>query len=98
VLPFRLDYLIKIGTLRRLGGIRISLEAIALSIVSLGMIDAVAMLPLSISATAASSSDLRGPLLLVVAFGVGCCILMPSACFASVLPPAWSRSPQAVSW
>jgi uncharacterized membrane protein YbhN (UPF0104 family) len=76
VLPFRLDYLIKIGTLRRLGGIRISLEAIALSIVSLGMVDAIAMLPLSISATAASSADLRGPLLVVVAFGVGCCILL----------------------
>lgn len=76
VLPFRLDYLIKIGTLRRLGGIGISLEAIAFSIISLGMIDAVAMLPLSISATATSSSDLRGPLLLVVAFGVGCCILL----------------------
>jgi uncharacterized membrane protein YbhN (UPF0104 family) len=76
VLPFRLDYLIKIGTLRRLGGIRISLEAIALSIISLGIVDAVAMLPLSISATATSSAGFRGPLLLVVAFGIGCCILL----------------------
>ena len=76
VLPFRLDYLIKIGTLRRLGGIRISLEAIALSIISLGIVDAVAMLPLSISATATTSSGLRGPLLVVVAFGAGCCILL----------------------
>jgi lysylphosphatidylglycerol synthase-like protein len=76
VLPFRLDYLVKIGTLRRLGGIRLSLEAIALSIVSLGMVDAIAMLPLSVSATATSSADLRGPLLVVVAFGVGCCILV----------------------
>jgi len=76
VLPFRLDYLIKVGTLRRLGGIRVSLEAIALSIISLGMVDAVAMLPLSISATATSSADLRGPLLGVVAFGAGCCILL----------------------
>ena len=76
VLPFRLDYLIKIGTLRRLGGIRISLEAIALSIISLGVVDAVAMLPLSISATATSSADLRGPLLVVVSFGLGCCILL----------------------
>ena len=58
VLPFRLDYLVKIGTLRRLGGVRIGLEAIALSIVSLGMLDAVAMLPLSISATATSSGEL----------------------------------------
>jgi uncharacterized membrane protein YbhN (UPF0104 family) len=76
VLPFRLDYLIKIGTLRRLGGIRLSLEAIALSIVSLGMVDAIAMLPLSISATATSSADLRGPLIIVVAFGLGCCLLL----------------------
>jgi len=76
VLPFRLDYLVKIGTLRRLGGIRISLEAIALSIISLGMVDAVAMLPLSISATATSTVGLRGPLLVVVAFGTGCCILL----------------------
>jgi uncharacterized membrane protein YbhN (UPF0104 family) len=86
VLPFRLDYLIKIGTLRRLGGIRISLEAIALSIISLGVIDAVAMLPLSISATATSSSDLRGPLLVVVAFGIGCCILLLSSAHLVRLP------------
>ena len=76
VLPFRLDYLVKIGTLRRLSGVRIGLEAIALSIVSLGMVDAVAMLPLSVSATATSSAALRGPLLIVVAFGLGCCMLL----------------------
>jgi len=76
VLPFRLDYLVKIGTLRRLSGVRIGLEAIALSIVSLGMIDAVAMLPLSVSATATSSAGFRGPLLIVVAFGLGCCALL----------------------
>jgi uncharacterized membrane protein YbhN (UPF0104 family) len=76
VLPFRLDYLVKIGTLRRLGGIRVSLEVIALSIISLGMVDAIAMLPLSISATATSSADLRGPLLVVVAFGIGCCVIL----------------------
>jgi hypothetical protein len=29
VLPFRLDYLVKIGTLRRLGGVRVGLEAIS---------------------------------------------------------------------
>ncbi len=76
VLPFRLDYLIKVGTLRRLGGVRIGLEAIVLSIVSLGMIDAIAMLPLSISATATAGSVLRGPLLVVVVFGIGCCTLL----------------------
>jgi Lysylphosphatidylglycerol synthase TM region len=76
VLPFRLDYLVKVGTLRKLAGIRIGLGAIALSIVSLGMIDAIAMLPLSISATATSGSALRGPLLIVVVFGIGCCTLL----------------------
>jgi Uncharacterised protein family (UPF0104). len=66
VLPFRLDYLVKVGTLRRLGGVRIGLQAVALSIVSLGMVDAVAMLPLSVSATATSAASFRGPLLVVV--------------------------------
>ncbi len=75
VLPFRLDYLIKVGMLRKLGGIRVGLGAIVLSIVSLGMIDAIAMLPLSISATATTNSALRGPLLIVVVFGIGCCTL-----------------------
>jgi Lysylphosphatidylglycerol synthase TM region len=73
VLPFRLDYLVKIGTLRRLGGVRLSLEAIVLSIVTLGLVDAVAFLPLSISATATSSASFRAPLILVVLFGVGAC-------------------------
>jgi hypothetical protein len=72
VLPFRLDYLVKIGTLKRLGGVRIGLEAIALSIISLGLVDAVAFLPLSISATATASSNFRLPLLAVVLFGVVC--------------------------
>jgi hypothetical protein len=73
VLPFRLDYLIKVGMLRKLGGIRVGLGAIVLSIISLGTIDAIAMLPLSISATATSNSVLRGPLLIVVVFGIACC-------------------------
>jgi hypothetical protein len=76
VLPFRLDYLIKVGVLGRLGGIRVGLGAIILSIVSLGMIDAIAMLPLSISATATSNSVLRGPLLIVVVFGLACSTLL----------------------
>src|SRR5206468_6228704 len=76
VLPFRLDYLVKVGMLRKLGGIRVGLEAIVLSIISLGMIDAIAMLPLSISATATSGSALRGPLLIVVVFGIGCSTLL----------------------
>jgi len=73
VLPFRLDYLVKIGTLRRMRGVKLGLEAIAFSIISLGLVDAVAFLPLSISATATSSSSFRIPLLLVVLFGLGAC-------------------------
>ena len=76
VLPFRLDYLVKIGTLRKLRGVRIGFEAIALSIISLGMVDAIAMLPLSISATATTSAGFRAPLLIVVAFGLACCALL----------------------
>src|SRR5215213_2710629 len=73
VLPFRLDYLVKIGTLHKMRGVKLGLEAIALSIISLGLVDAIAFLPLSISATATSSSSFRLPLLVVVLFGVGCC-------------------------
>ena len=86
VLPFRLDYLVKIGTLRRLSGVRIGLEAIAFSIVSLGMVDAVAMLPLSVSATATSSAGFRAPLLIVVAFGLGCCALLLASARVVRLP------------
>lgn len=86
VLPFRLDYLVKIGTLRRLGGVRLTLEAIALSIVTLGLVDAVAFLPLSISATATSSASFRGPLILVVLFGVGACGVLAAGPRLSRLP------------
>jgi Lysylphosphatidylglycerol synthase TM region len=86
VLPFRLDYLVKIGTLRRLSGVRIGLDAVALSIVSLGMVDAVAMLPLAVSATATSSASLRGPLLIVIGFGLGCCALLVASARLVRLP------------
>src|SRR5438876_6227819 len=54
-------------------GVNLGLGAIALSIISLGLVDSVAFLPLSISATATSSSSFRIPLILVVLFGVGAC-------------------------
>jgi Lysylphosphatidylglycerol synthase TM region len=76
VLPFRLDYVVKIGTLRKMRGVNLGLEAIALSIISLGLVDSVAFLPLSISATATSSSSFRIPLILVVLFGFGACGLL----------------------
>lgn len=78
VLPFRLDYLVKIGIFRRLGDgkCRIGLESIGLSIVALGLVDAVAMLPLSISATATTTNSFRVPLAIVVFCGFGAAALL----------------------
>lgn len=76
VLPFRLDYVVKISTLRRLGGVRLGLKTIAVSIVALGMVDAVAMLPLAVSALAMSGPTLRAPLIVVVLFCTGCLVIL----------------------
>ena len=73
ILPFRLDYVVKISMLKRLGGVRVGLEAIALSIVALGLVDAVAMLPLAAVALATSGSVFRAPLIVVILFCI-CCI------------------------
>jgi Lysylphosphatidylglycerol synthase TM region len=73
ILPFRLDYVVKVTTLRRMPGVKLGLEAIVFSIISLGLVDAVAFLPLSISATATTSPGFRVPLTLVVLFGLGAC-------------------------
>jgi hypothetical protein len=75
ILPFRLDYVVKVATLRRMPGVKLGLEAIVFSIISLGLVDAVAFLPLSISATATPSSGFRVPLILVVLVGA-CGILV----------------------
>jgi Lysylphosphatidylglycerol synthase TM region len=72
VLPFRLDYVIKVATLRRLRGVRLGLDTIVISILALGMVDAVAMLPLAVSAIATSGSVLRAPLVVVILFCLGC--------------------------
>jgi hypothetical protein len=72
VLPFRLDYLVKITILRRLRGVRLGLDTIVLSIVALGLVDAVAMLPLAIYAIATSGAVFRAPLTVVILFCVGC--------------------------
>jgi len=73
VLPFRLDYVVKVAVLRRLGGVRVGLEPIVLSIVLLGLVDAAAMLPLAVSAFASSGATFRAPLAVVIAFCV-CCV------------------------
>jgi uncharacterized membrane protein YbhN (UPF0104 family) len=72
VLPFRLDYVVKITTLQRLGGVRLGLETVGLSIVSLGLVDAVAMLPLAIAAISTSGAIFRAPLIVVLLFCLGC--------------------------
>ena len=76
VLPFRLDYVVKISVLRRLGGVRLGLKTIAVSIVALGMVDAVAMLPLAVFALATTGPVLRAPLIVVVLFCIGCLVLL----------------------
>jgi hypothetical protein len=55
-----------------LGGVGRGLETIAVSIVTLGMVDAAAMLPLAVAAVATSGPVLRAPLMVVVLFCVGC--------------------------
>jgi uncharacterized membrane protein YbhN (UPF0104 family) len=92
VLPFRLDYLVKIGTLHRMRGAKLGVEAIALSIISLGIVDAIAFLPLSISATATSSASFRLPLFGVVLFGVACCGLLAGGRHLARLPIVVGRS------
>jgi Lysylphosphatidylglycerol synthase TM region len=73
VLPFRLDYLVKITVLRRLRGVRLDLDTIVLSIVTLGMVDAVVMLPLAIAAITTSGVVFIAPLTVVILFCV-CCL------------------------
>jgi hypothetical protein len=68
VLPFRLDYVVKISTLRRLGGVRLGLDTVGLSIVTLGLVDAVAMLPLALAAIGTSGAIFRAPLVVVILF------------------------------
>jgi hypothetical protein len=56
----------------RLGGATLGLETIAVSTVALGMVDAVAMLPVAVSALATSGPVLRVPLIVFVLFCFGC--------------------------
>jgi hypothetical protein len=93
VLPFRLDYVVKISTLRRLGGVRLGLGTIAVSIVVLGMVDAVAMLPLALAALATSGPILRAPLIVVVLFCIGCLGILTLGQRVAQLPLVgrWSR-------
>jgi hypothetical protein len=86
VLPFRLDYAVKISILRTLGGVTLGFKTIAVSIVALGMIDAVAMLPLAVSALATSGQILRAPLIVVALFCLGCLVILTLGQRVSRLP------------
>ena len=86
VLPFRLDYAVKISILRTLGGVKLGFKTIAVSIVALGMIDAVAMLPLAVSALATSGQVLRAPLIVVALFCLGCLVILTLGQRVSRLP------------
>jgi hypothetical protein len=86
VLPFRLDYVVKIATLRRLAGVSLGLDVIAFSIVSLGLVDAVAMLPLSVAALATSGVIFRAPLVVVLLFCVVCLGVLTVGPRIAVLP------------
>jgi hypothetical protein len=72
VLPFRLDYLVKVAMLRRLRGNALGLDTIVLSILTLGMVDAVAVLPLAIAAISTSGALFLGPLTVVILFCLAC--------------------------
>ena len=76
VLPFRLDYVVKVSMMRRLGGVKLGRDAIIVSIVSLGLVDAVAMLPLAIAAIATSGAIFRAPLAVVLLFCLGCIVVL----------------------
>jgi hypothetical protein len=72
VLPFRLDYLVKISMFRWLRGDVLGLDTIVLSIVTLGIVDAVAVLPLAIVAISTSGALFLGPLSIVILFCLAC--------------------------
>ena len=76
VLPFRLDYIVKISMLHRLRGVTLGLDTIVLSIVTLGMVDAVAMLPLAIVAISTSGVLFLAPLAVVILFCVACTAIL----------------------
>jgi hypothetical protein len=72
VLPLRLDFAVKIAAIRKLGRGRAGLEAITLSIVSLGIVDAAALAPLSIGAAALTDPlSIRVPLAVTAVCGIG---------------------------
>jgi hypothetical protein len=76
VLPFRLDYVVKIALLRRLHGVTLGIDTILLSIVTLGIVDAVAMLPLAVVAISLSGSVFLAPLAVAILWCLGCAAIL----------------------
>jgi hypothetical protein len=87
VVPCKLDYALKVWTLRRLSRRRLAIEAGVVSICTLGLVDAVALVaPAGASAASTSSPAIRGPLLLVALFGIGCAICVAASRRLPALP------------
>jgi hypothetical protein len=87
VVPCKLDYALKVWTLRRLARKRLAIEAGVVSICVLGLVDAVALVvPAGASAATVSSPAIRGPLLLVALFGIGCAICVAASKQLPALP------------
>jgi hypothetical protein len=66
--------------------VTLGLKTIGVSIVALGMVDAVAMLPLATYALAASGRALRAPMVVVVLFCIGCLAILTLGQRVSRLP------------
>jgi len=96
VLPFRLDYVVKITAMRRLRGVRLELDTIVLSIVTLGIVDAIVMLPLAVAAITLSHAVFLAPLAVVILFCV-CCLGVLVAGPRLVRLPFLSRSRRATT-
>jgi hypothetical protein len=71
--------------------VRLGLDTVGLSIVALGMVDAVAMLPLAVCALATSDAVFRAPLVVVLLFCL-CCITALALGPRLVLLPFVERS------
>jgi hypothetical protein len=79
-LPAKLDYALKVWLVHRLSGRRLSLKAGTISVCMLGLVDAAALLPPAlVGAVLAPTTQVRLPMLVVVAIGLASTTLILSA-------------------
>jgi hypothetical protein len=79
-LPAKLDYALKVWLVHRLSGRRLSLKAGTVSVCMLGLVDAAALLPPAlVGAVLAPTTQVRLPMLVVVAIGLASTTLILSA-------------------